>query len=326
MKKNINLILVFVLMGILMLGFQNCSQARFSSTEIAANPTLNGLRHDKSTSFTVTESKNAKADILFVIDNSGSMGDEQAKIAQIFSGFISQVSHMDWRIAITTTDTSSSDIACNKGNLCLMESAQYFIDANTPNVNQVFTDKIQVGTFGSASELGLTAVSHFLTNKKEDYRSFMRPEATFVTIMVTDSEETSSLTAVQFLENAKAQLPQGKKYVSHSSIVLPGDSACKAINSVENKYAFKYHDVTVATGGILASICDENYGSQFQLIADTTVGKVAQQVLDCAPTSLVIVGPQGEISSGFEISGSKVLFNPALENPGAYQISYSCAQ
>ncbi len=325
MKKNRNLVLVLVLMSILLLGFQNCSQARFSSTDVSKNTSLNGIVYNKSLTFSVIESKNARADILFVIDNSGSMAEEQAKIAQVFSGFIAQVSNMDWRIAITTTDTDSSDTPCNEGNLCLMEPNRSFIDSSTPNVNQVFMNKIQVGTQGSSTELGLTAISSFLTNKKADYQAFMRPDATFVTIVVTDSEETSSLTAVQFLENVKAQLPQGKKYINHSSIVLPGDSACRAINSAEDKYAFKYHDVTVATGGISASICDANYGSQFKLIADTTIGKVAQQILDCAASDVLVTGPSGEIISGYGISGNKINFSPALENPGDYKISYTCA-
>ena len=124
MKSKTNVVLVLVLVSILLLGFQNCSQARF--TQGATENTSLGEPADpsapqrKSASFEVTESKNSKVDILFVIDNSGSMQEEQAKIAQIFSGFIAQVSHMNWRIAITTTDTTSADVACNKGNLCLI--------------------------------------------------------------------------------------------------------------------------------------------------------------------------------------------------------------
>ncbi len=327
MKSKTNVVLTLILVSILLLGFQNCSQARFTPTAELANASLGAsTQYTKSASFEVTQSVNSKVDILFVIDNSGSMQEEQAKIAQIFSGFIAQVSHMNWRIAITTTDTSSADVACNKGNLCLMDGSSYFIDANTQNVNQVFMSKIQVGIRGSGTELGLTALNSFLTNKKADYQAFMRPDATFVSIMVTDSEETSSLTAEQFLVNASLQLPKGKKFISHSSIVLPGDAKCKEINANENKFAYKYHDVTVATGGVLASICDENYGSQFNLIADTTIGKVAQQTLECAPASVLVTGPQGEIVSGYAISGTKLEFSPALENPGKYKVSYSCAQ
>ncbi|MBC7457321.1 MAG: hypothetical protein H7235_03525 [Bdellovibrionaceae bacterium] len=161
MKSKTNIVLLLVLISLLLVGFQNCSQARFTPTA-ELNTSLSTTKYSNEVLFEVTKSQNANVDILFVIDNSGSMKEEQAKIAQVFSGFIAQVSHMNWRIAITTTDTSSADVACNKGNLCVMESApstRYFIDSSTPNVNQVFIEKIQVGTTGSGTELGLTALS-----------------------------------------------------------------------------------------------------------------------------------------------------------------------
>ncbi len=48
------------------------------------------------------------ADILFVIDNSGSMSFEQRKIAERFAGFFDKIKHMDYRIGIITTDVSDS--------------------------------------------------------------------------------------------------------------------------------------------------------------------------------------------------------------------------
>ncbi len=339
MKKNRNVILLVLSVSILLLGFQNCSQSKFTFSKVEENSSLSEpidpietiVSYNHKTSFEVTESKNSNVDILFVIDNSGSMAEEQAKIAQVFSGFIAQVAHMNWRIAITTTDSN--------GSLNVLEtlpSVRYYIDTNTPNVNELFMSKIQVGLRGSGTELGLTSVNSFLTKKSADYQSFMRADATFVVINVTDSEETSSLTAEQFLQNAKAQLPKDKKFVSHSSVVLPGDAACKLINKNENKYAQKYYDVTKATGGVAASICDENYGSQFQMIADSTIGKIAQLSLECAPVDkdgdskldVLITSSTGEIlsPSSYEISDSKIVFTPALENVGQYTATYSCAE
>src|SRR5690606_7514644 len=50
---------------------------------------------------------NTKVDILFVVDNSRTMIDEQNKIAQKLSTFLNSISNLDWRIAITTTDNKS---------------------------------------------------------------------------------------------------------------------------------------------------------------------------------------------------------------------------
>ena len=51
---------------------------------------------------------NRDVDILFVIDNSGSMADEQARLARNFTSFVSALDTMDveYRIGLTTTDVS----------------------------------------------------------------------------------------------------------------------------------------------------------------------------------------------------------------------------
>lgn len=50
-----------------------------------------------------------KVDILWVVDNSGSMGPKQARLAANFNGFIQQLVNanppIDFHIAVTTTDT-----------------------------------------------------------------------------------------------------------------------------------------------------------------------------------------------------------------------------
>ena len=47
-------------------------------------------------------------DIIFVVDNSSSMHKEQKSIGKQMSNFLNKISHLDYRIAVTTTDISSS--------------------------------------------------------------------------------------------------------------------------------------------------------------------------------------------------------------------------
>ncbi len=48
-----------------------------------------------------------KVDILFIVDTSISMDREREQLAQKINGFISQISHLDWQIAATTTTVVS---------------------------------------------------------------------------------------------------------------------------------------------------------------------------------------------------------------------------
>jgi hypothetical protein len=52
-------------------------------------------------------STNASVDILFVIDNSGSMGEEQRKLSWAMSGFLDALDDLDLHIGITTTDNGN---------------------------------------------------------------------------------------------------------------------------------------------------------------------------------------------------------------------------
>ncbi len=60
---------------------------------------------------TVELAVNKNVDILFVIDNSGSMGEEQANLAANFQAFVEKLEHPDveanYRIAVTTTDNGN---------------------------------------------------------------------------------------------------------------------------------------------------------------------------------------------------------------------------
>lgn len=51
-----------------------------------------------------------KVDVLLIVDNSGSMGEEQAKLAQNFSAFVGVLEDngADYRIAVTTTDVQNT--------------------------------------------------------------------------------------------------------------------------------------------------------------------------------------------------------------------------
>ncbi|RMG93742.1 MAG: VWA domain-containing protein [Deltaproteobacteria bacterium] len=78
---------------------------------------LKPVEYDMASQFETTLDvvENKDVDILFVIDNSGSMGEEQATLAKNFDHFIAVLEHPDvdanYRIGITTTDNGAP--GCN---------------------------------------------------------------------------------------------------------------------------------------------------------------------------------------------------------------------
>jgi len=69
--------------------------------------------------------KVGKIDILFVVDNSKSMYKEQLKMADRFPTFIESIAHMDYQIAIMTTDITKDPV--RSGQFVIMEKRFYLI-------------------------------------------------------------------------------------------------------------------------------------------------------------------------------------------------------
>lgn len=81
-----------------------------------------------------------KVDILIVNDNSASMSFEQARLAPRFSNFIAELDskHIDYRIAMTTTDVSS-----NGGALIPYKDGVFYITPKDGDRSALFHDKIK---------------------------------------------------------------------------------------------------------------------------------------------------------------------------------------
>lgn len=170
--------------------------------------------------YEVTEEKTVGeglVDILIVNDNSGSMSFEQRKMADAFSGFLSSMQNLDYRIAMTTTDISDTRQRVNNvtnlsynpagpyngygalqdGKLIDFASNLKFLDRNTPNKQTLFDAAIrrpetaQCENSGftqcpSGDERGIVAAGLTIKNYAAQ---FMRPTAHFAVIVLADEDE-----------------------------------------------------------------------------------------------------------------------------------------
>ncbi len=297
-----------------------------------------GLLYEQKTHpFKVTSQINNKVDVLLVIDNSGSMEAEQAKISDAFANFLNNLGGINYRIGVTTTDVTLSG---QQGSLLQFGSTNLtYIEPTTPDALMLLQKTVQTGTLGDGAEKGLTAIQKFidkaLTLTTNEYR-FLRSEAVFATLVVTDSDEAAYSggyqTAQAFLDVFKMKLPN-KTYIHHSSIVLPNDLTCKAQGE---GYGTTYFDLSKATGGISASLCSPNYVDQLKDFATTIINKISEQTLACAPIDInkdgkidmdisfvSSVGTTGKITS-YTVLNNKVSFINMLTIVGDYTITYYC--
>lgn len=201
------------------------------------------------------------ADILFVVDDSGSVADVQANIASRFSSFMQQVSNLDYRIGIITTDVSSnvSDTVNNPpaptnrngalqdGKLIEVDNlGNYFITPQLPNPGALFAQTIQLPESQTCAQSGYTTCPSgdprgiFAANLlvTANYNSFLRPNAPLTIVIVSDSDERNSGTLANqgfpqgtndlpatLISNVQTAFP-GKPLQVDAIIVGPTDTAC----------------------------------------------------------------------------------------------------
>jgi hypothetical protein len=205
----------------------------------------------------VIQTTTPSVDVLWAIDNSCSMSEEQAKLTQNFPLFIEYFvdSGLDWHIGVISTDMDDSS---HRGKLRSANGYRY-IDESTPDPVGTFTSMAQMGTSGSWDEMGRASTYTALETLKNDYNAgFMRDEASLSAIVISDEDDYSGNDPVSLNEfiNWLLNLKQSTDEVSFSSIVGPPLSCYGSVETGDD-----YIAVTNAVGGIKWSICEVNWSS-----------------------------------------------------------------
>ena len=135
-----------------------------------------------------------EVDILLVVDNSCSMGDEQEKLGAGFGEFVRffEVAEVDYHIAVRTTDMFNTGPG-NSGQLVETSDGVRIIDRDTEDADDVFEDLVNVGVEGSGAEMGLMAGLSALSPPLSDGANsgFLRENALLSVIFVSDENDYS---------------------------------------------------------------------------------------------------------------------------------------
>jgi len=246
--------------------------------EVVVEPGLcgDGTLTNASDQFIQNTAQEAKVDILWVMDNSGSMSDEQQALSNNFDAFISDFiqKNIDFKMAITTTDGRR-----NSGQM-VGDSDELTSVAAANNVNRFmnnFTDQINVGIRGSGDEMGIETSKDFFDN----YRSWAREDAYLIVVYISDEEDNSRGFVSDYISNLQS-LKASAGMVKAYSIVTTELDPNKQWESVGERYM----QVSRATGGEIASIHQDFHetlsGFGFKIL----------DLLDSFPLSGVPVGTE----------------------------------
>ncbi len=195
-----------------------------------------------------------EVDILWVIDDSCSMSEEQAKLTQNFPNFVNFFldSGLDWHIGVVSTDMQSSA----KSGKLQQKGGFKWITPDTPNPVEIFRQMATLGTNGSVDERGRAAAYAALTdpNLSGFNNGFYREDATLHIVVITDEPDYSGSNPSrnEFI-NWLLALKEDPEMVTFSSIVGPAGGCATAEAGTD------YIAVTNAVGGIHESICKNDW-------------------------------------------------------------------
>jgi len=244
-------------------------------------------------------------DILFVIDNSCSMEEEQVNLAENFPSFLSYFlsSGLDYHIGVVSTDLEDPQ---HSGKLQRAFGYNY-IDENTPNPEAVFAQMAQLGNGGWFEERGRDAAYTALELRRDDDRNvgFLRDGAALDVIFVSDEDDQSVLISPAEFRTWFTNLKWSPDMATAHAIVAPnlfGD--CSEAVEVG---AF-YIEYAAYTQGSQFSICESDWDPMLDTLGIEASGLLREYflakipVLETLKVEVIESNEQGEdVTIGFVV-------------------------
>jgi len=193
-----------------------------------------------------------EVDVLWVLDNSSSMDEEAVKIIDNFPRFLDYFlgSGLDYHIGMISTNM---ELAGHQGEL--QEGlGNKWIDVDTASPEDVFAEMTPFYPGVSHNESGRDAIHAALALQTIPNDGFLRESASLHIVLISDEDDHSvSITKDEFIGYLDTLKPQPDR-LSFNSIVgvqTPCDGSWERGRD--------YIDVSEAIGGIVWSICEDDW-------------------------------------------------------------------
>ncbi|MFE8597384.1 choice-of-anchor D domain-containing protein [Archangium violaceum] len=238
---------------------------------------------DKTDTF--IQQDGSKVDVLFVVDNTASMVEEQPRIVAAMPAFADAAlaRGVDLHVAVTTTGIDPVSNACpggaqggEAGRFVPVDGTRPRIMTNrTPDLASVLQQNVNVGqcaTVEQGFEAVRRALSPPLVNNADDPRTaprndgnlgFLRDEAALVVVFMGDEDDHSPDsvdTYVRFLRTRKGE-NQPQRMTIYA--IAPTASGCPTSGGAGTRYA----EAASRTGGEVLSVCAADYAPLLRSVA-----------------------------------------------------------
>jgi hypothetical protein len=222
-----------------------------------------------------------KTDIVFFVDQSGSMSGDASHLAANFGTFISDLNATasDWQIIVVVDNTS-----CNHEGI---------LSPSVPDAETRFGDAVTTTLWGGPeSGLAIMADAVALTDPTECNAGFLRPDALLHGVIVSDEPDSS---------------PDPWSDYVDAMVAKKGDAALVRISAIAGQMptscdaweALGYAEAVAATGGAFIDICSDWATSLAALAAEIATQDTFPLDQRAVPASITVTVNGQRIEAGW---------------------------
>jgi hypothetical protein len=250
-------------------------------------------------------------DVLFIVDGTGSMAEEQAALAAASSSFVDNLSGqaLDWQLGAASTDLGDGGV---------LTGDPWIITPAAESPAHALAVALTVGTDHVPPSAGLDAATLALRDSTGQNHGFRRQTAALHVVFVSDGDDQSGPVLgadpvdafVDLLANEAARAGQPARA---SAVVGPASVGCEG-GSGSASAGFRYLEVAARTGGASASICDADFTAVADAIGALAVERPVRFALQAQPVEGTLsVTVNGVRTTAFTLDrdGPAVVFTEA---------------
>lgn len=245
----------------------------------------------------IQDVREPKVDILFVVDNSGSMKAYQEKMAkniELFANEFFDTTRINYRIGVVPvydSDYLNDETVYRSGKRKMNPLGELvelkglpesegqkplFITRETPNPKEVLKQTVVLGTqWGPEAEQSFSpvlAVTNPTLNQQKN-ANFYEKDAYLAVILLTDADDvTPGLSGSDLYEKLKTEKGgDGSKILIAAAIprTCPSQDAPGPVKAIP--------DLINASGGMIADLCSDSFGAQLAKFGRYLVQRVSQR-------------------------------------------------
>ena len=219
-------------------------------------------------------------DVIFVVDDSGSMSAHQTRLSNnidLFTQEFAKSSFVDYHVGIMTSSMTSFGGMCSRACNGVLVGPPKWIERGTPNGIQILKQNFMVGTSGSGSEMFFDPIITGLSSPTVDNenKGFYRPKAHLAIIFVTDAEEQSPSTRVDDFIAFLKKLKGGSldKVSIYAAYIPSADRSCDRGGEYAPK---KFEELFTKTNAITVGLCDPQFGKKLAEVGKDLFRRIAR--------------------------------------------------